>query len=114
MRSSRNGKHIWPVSVRALTPKGFWLELDDRQVFVAFRAFPWFSEFTARELAEVRRPAADHLRWPGFDIDLEVPCVENPRRYPLRERRLRGDPVAVVRRLRRVRARARAGALRVR
>ncbi len=68
-------------------PVGFWLVLGAKKVFMSYRAFPWFREFTARELAGVRRPAAYHLRWPEFDIDLDLESIEHPERYPLVEKR---------------------------
>ena len=100
MRSLRNGRTTHPVSVGALSPRGFWLLLGERKLFLSFAQFPWFREFTLRELTGVRRPSPQHLRWPEFDIDLDVDAIEHPERYPLRERRLRGDPAAVVARLR--------------
>jgi hypothetical protein len=48
----------------------------------------------------VSRPSPDHLRWPEFDIDLEVDSIIHPERYPLREKRLLGDPTEVVAQLR--------------
>jgi len=100
MRSARNGRSIHPVSVRAMSPRGFWLVLGERELFLAFAQFPWFREFTLRELTGVRRPSPRHLRWPEFDLDLDVDAIEHPARYPLRERRLLGDPAVVVARLR--------------
>ena len=100
MRSLRNGKNTLATSVGAVTPRGFWLVLGERQLFLSFAQFPWFREFTLRELTNVCLPSPEHLRWPEFDIDLDVNSIENPESYPLRERRLLGDPVEVVQRLR--------------
>ena len=100
MKFSRGGRSTFPVSVGALNRRGFWLRLGTRRVFVAYRASPWFRELTVRELARVRRPAPNHLRWPEFDIDLEVESIERPDEFPLVEERLRGEPAGVVERLR--------------
>ena len=100
MRSLRNGRNTHPISIGAVTPRGFSLVLGERKLFLSFAQFPWFREFTLRELTNVRRPSPEHLRWPEFDIDLGVDSIEHPERYPLRERRLLGDPVEVVERLR--------------
>jgi hypothetical protein len=89
-----------PISVGAVTDRGFSLVLGSRTLFVSYEQFPWFREFTVRELANVVRPSPEHLRWPEFDIDLDVDSIEHAERYPLRERRLLGDPVEVVARLR--------------
>ena len=100
MKFSRSGRNTLPVSVGAVNSRGFWLLLGDRKVFVGYRAFPWFREFTVRELARVRRPAPNHLHWREFDIDLEVESIERPEEFPLVERRLRGHAARVVERLR--------------
>ena len=101
MKSSRNGSSTLPVSVGAITARGFWLTVGARKVFVSYRAFPWFREFTPRELANVCRPFPDHIRWPEFDIDLQLDSIKHPAKYPLLEKRLRGDPAQVVEVLRR-------------
>ena len=100
MRSLRNGRNTYPISVGAITPRGFSLMLGERELFLSFAQFPWFQEFTLRELTRVRRPSPQHLRWPEFDIDLDIDSVEHPKRYPLREKRLHGDPAEVVAHLR--------------
>jgi hypothetical protein len=100
MKYSRSGKNTFPVSIGGVNARGFWLLLGDRRVFVAYRAFPWFREFTARELAGVRRLAPNHLRWAEFDIDLEVESIERPDAFPLVEKRLQGQPARVVEELR--------------
>lgn len=105
MRSSRNGRSTFPVSIAGISARGFWLSLGERKLFVAYAAFPWFRDFTVRELAAVKRPAAGHLRWPVFDLDIEVEALEHPDRFPLIEKRLRGDPARVVARLREERKR---------
>lgn len=79
-----------------MTARGFWLVLGARKLFLSLAQFPWFREFTLRELTSVRRPSPQHLCWPEFDIDLDVDSIANPKRYPLRERRLLGDPAEVV------------------
>jgi hypothetical protein len=101
MNSSKNSTGSWPVSIGASTARGFWLVLGAGKAFVSFKAFPWFRAFTPSELANVRRPWADHIRWPAFDIDLHLDAIVHPERYPLIEKRLRGDPEEVVARLRR-------------
>jgi hypothetical protein len=63
---------------------GFWIYLEpqERELFLAFRLFPWFAYASIRELSaiEVRR---DHLHWSALDNDLDVDRIENPTRYPL-------------------------------
>ena len=100
MKSERTGKSTYPVKVDGLTSRGFWLCLGERRIFASFRDLPWFKGFTMRELSAVRRPSPSHLRWPAFDIDLEVESILEPARYPRTERRLLGSVRTVVRRLR--------------
>src|ERR1700722_1597597 len=100
MKFSRRGNAIMSIEVRDISTRGFWLSLGDRDLFVPFKSFPWFRAFTRAELADVERPSAEHIRWPRFDIDLEVESIEHPDLFPLLERRLRGTPATVVERLR--------------
>ena len=58
MRSLRNGRTTHPVSVGAMSPRGFWLLLSERKLFLSFAQFPWFREFTRRERRLLGHPAA--------------------------------------------------------
>lgn len=71
------------VEVTNVSPHGFWLLLDDREVFVSFNDFPWFEDASIRQLVDVERPSPRHLYWPNLDIDLAVDSLEHPERYPL-------------------------------
>ncbi len=75
-----------------MSSKGLWLLLDDRELFLDFRRFPWFLDATIRALTHVERPHPSHLSWPDIDVDLEVGSIEHPERYPLRS----GAPVHAV------------------
>jgi hypothetical protein len=55
MQSLRNGRNTHLISIGAVTPRGFWLVLGERKLFLSFAQFPWFREFTLRELTNVRR-----------------------------------------------------------
>ena len=77
------GKNISAVEVSSLGPDGFWLLLDDRELFVPFKDFPWFQDARIREIMLVERPSPHHLRWPDLDIDLAVESIESPQRFPL-------------------------------
>lgn len=57
--------------------------LDDRELFLPFKKFPWFQDATIREITTVKRPSAHHLYWPELDIDLAVDSIEHPDRFPL-------------------------------
>ncbi len=83
MKSALAGKNISGVEVSNLGPDGFWLLLDERELFVPFKEFPWFQDARIREIMLVERPSRHHLRWPDLDIDLAVESIESPERFPL-------------------------------
>lgn len=83
MKSAPRGKPTSSVEVRSLSPEGFWLLIDDRELAVPFKEFPWFRDATIREITTVERPSPHHIRWPALDIDLAVESLEHPERFPL-------------------------------
>jgi hypothetical protein len=72
------------VEVTNISQHGFWLLLDDRELFAPFDEFPWFKQATVEQILRVERPAPGHLRWPELDVDLAVDSIEHPERYPLK------------------------------
>ena len=83
MRSARLGKSISSVEVTNVGPKGFWLLLDGRELYLPFDLFPWFRDASIGQVVNVERPFLHHLHWPDLDVDLEVESIESPERYPL-------------------------------
>ncbi len=83
MKSALRGKLISSVEVSNVSPDGFWLLLDDRELFLPFKQFPWFRDATIRQITAVERPQPHHLRWPDLDIDLAVESIKHPDRFPL-------------------------------
>jgi hypothetical protein len=83
MKSALRGKAISAIEVTSLGPEGFWLLVDERELFVPFKQFPWFQDARIREIMLVERPSPHHLRWPDLDIDLAVESIEHPERFPL-------------------------------
>ena len=83
MKSVKLGKNTSAVEVTNVSPNGLWLLIDERELFVDFKEFPWFADATIRELREVARPSADHLYWKLLDVDLSVESIEKPHKYPL-------------------------------
>ncbi len=80
---TRPGMNTLAVEVTNVSPNGFWLLLDGRDLFVPFTDFPWFADASIRQLRDVERPSPHHLRWPALDVDLAVESLEHPNRYPL-------------------------------
>jgi hypothetical protein len=83
MRSGRRGKSTLVAEVANVSANGFWLLLDERELFVPFEQFPWFRAATIGQLVNVQRPHEQHLYWPDLDVDLAVDSIEHPERYPL-------------------------------
>ncbi len=83
MNSALRGKPSSDIEVTNVSLHGFWLFLDDRELFVAFEQFPWFREVSIRELVNVQHPHPHHLYWPDLDVDLAVESIEDPEMYPL-------------------------------
>jgi len=69
-----------------VSTEGFWLRLDGRELFVAFKLFPWFAVASIQQIADVERPSEHHLRWPALDVDLSVESIQHPEQYPLLSR----------------------------
>ncbi len=78
-----NGANIAEAEVTSISKHGLWLYLGGRELFVAFREFPWFAEAPVNKVMNVHWPSPDHLTWPDLDIDISVESVEHPDRFPL-------------------------------
>ena len=58
------------VEVTNISKHGFWILLDERELFLPFDQFPWFEQAPVGAILEVERPSAHHLYWPKIDVDL--------------------------------------------
>lgn len=76
----------FPVEVTNISQHGFWVLVDDRELFLPFDEFPWFKAAAVRAIHNVERPQPEHLYWPDLDVDLTIDSIEHPERYPLRAR----------------------------
>ena len=83
MKSAAPGPSTSPVEVTNVSRHGFWLFIGEREVFVAFRDFPWFKEASVSAITHVELPSPHHLYWPDLDVDLAVESIEHPAKYPL-------------------------------
>ena len=90
MRSAQRGKRTSGVEVTNVSAHGFWLLLEERELFLPFHKCPWFRDAPIAKLIRVQRPSADHLYWPELDVDLAVESIEHPERFPLVSR-IRSD-----------------------
>jgi hypothetical protein len=71
------------VEVSLASNKGFWLLLENEELFVSYSEFPWFKRATLEQVTAVERPTPNHLYWPLLDIDLSVESVRKPNLFPL-------------------------------
>ena len=74
------------AEVTNISKHGFWMLIDDRELFLPFNDFPWFKQSTIDAILRVERPAAWRLHWPELDVDLSLDSIEHPELYPLTSR----------------------------
>jgi hypothetical protein len=83
MKSSAHGKSTSSVEVTNVSKHGFWILLDERELFVAFEHFPWFEDASIGKICNLECPQPHHLYWPDLDVDLAVESIEHPEQFPL-------------------------------
>lgn len=83
MKSEELGSNTSVPEVTNVSQHGFWVLLDEREVFVSSRQFPWFADATIAELSNLERPVSRHPFWPALDIDLHLDSIESPDSFPL-------------------------------
>ena len=83
MKSKPLGKSTSGAEVTNISQHGFWILLEERELFVPFNQFPWFRNATIDSILRVEMPHPGHLYWPDLDIDLAVESIEHPERFPL-------------------------------
>ena len=70
------------IEISVISNKGFWLLLNDEELFVPYAEFPWFNNATVDALSTVEWPSSNHLYWPLLDVDLAVDSIRQPSLYP--------------------------------
>lgn len=83
MKSKTLGNDISAVEVTHISKHGFWLLLDDKELFLPFEEFPWFKEAVVAAILNVEWPQPHRLYWPELDVDLSVESIEQPEKFPL-------------------------------
>ena len=71
------------IEVYLVSNKGFWLLLDNEELFVTYAEFPWFKRATVEQITTIERPSVNHLYWPMLDVDLAVESIRDPTLFPL-------------------------------
>jgi hypothetical protein len=85
MKSLKHGKNIL-VSVENITPFGIWLFIKDTEYFLSYHEYPYFKEQTLSSIQNVQLLHDTHLYWPELDVDLDLDNLENPEKYPLKDK----------------------------
>ena len=83
MTSAAPGISTSPVEVTNISKHGFWLLLEDEELFLPFSEFPWFRDVPVGSILHVELPSSNHLYWPELDVDLAVESIRHPEQFPL-------------------------------
>ena len=83
MKSTTLGVHTSLIEVTNISPHGFWLLLEDEELFLPFNEFPWFMNVAVGKIINVELPSSNHIYWPDLDIDLAVESIRHPDQFPL-------------------------------
>ena len=78
-----HGMSTSEIEVSLVSNKGFWLLVDEEELFVSYADFPWFRQATIEQVTTVERPSAEHLYWSLIDVDLAVASIRDPAAFPL-------------------------------
>ncbi|HEY9269185.1 MAG TPA: DUF2442 domain-containing protein [Methylotenera sp.] len=71
------------IEVSLVSKLGFWILIEDEELFLAYTDFPWFKTATIEQITLVERPSKNHLYWPNLDVDLSLESIRNPSLFPL-------------------------------
>ena len=83
MTSAALGTNISSVEVTNISQHGFWVLLNDEELFLPFSDFPWFRDVAIGKILHVELSSPNHLYWPDLDVDLAVESIRNPEHFPL-------------------------------
>ena len=83
MTSAAPGISTSPVEVTNISKHGFWLLLENEELFLPFSEFPWFRDVPVGRILHVELPSSNHLYWPELDVDLAVESIRHPENFPL-------------------------------
>jgi hypothetical protein len=77
------GTAISAIEVSVISTHGFWLLIDNEELFVPYSEFPWFKHATIEQITEVEQLSANHLYWSMLDVDLSVESIRQSAVFPL-------------------------------
>lgn len=62
------GTSTSPIEITNISQSGFWVLLNDEELFLSFSEFPWFHDVAVGKILHVELPFLKHLYWPELDI----------------------------------------------
>lgn len=77
------GTSTLAAEITNISMYGFWVLLNEEELFVPFAEFPWFKRATVEQLCDIEWPSPQHLYWPQLDVDLSVESIRDPAAFPL-------------------------------
>lgn len=83
MKLKSPGKNISKIDVLNISPFGFWILVQGKELFLSFKDFPWFKDATLAEIQQVELHHTDHLYWPDLDVDLLLESLTDLEKYSL-------------------------------
>ena len=83
MKSLGRGKNTSPPEVTNISEHGFWLLIDQQELFLPFEKFPWFRQAKISEITDLKLLGKEHLFWPTLDVDLSINIIKHPDKYKL-------------------------------
>ena len=78
-----HGMSTSEIEVSLVSNKGFWLLVDEEELFVSYADFPWFKQATIEQVTTIERPSTNHLYWPLIDVDLAIASIRDPAAFRL-------------------------------
>ena len=84
MKSETLGKNTSKVEVTHISSHGIWILLEDEEMFLSYKDFPWFKDATIREILNVEELFLGHFYWSDLDVDLSKEIIKNPERFPMK------------------------------
>ena len=83
MISENLGTDTFQAEITHISQRGIWLLCQGQEYFLPFRDFPWFKKARIEQIHRVEMVSAHHLYWKDLDVDLSLPIIENPQKFPL-------------------------------
>lgn len=71
------------AEITNISPNGIWVLSNDKEYFIDYKDYPFFTNASIKQIADVEVDSFGNLHWPELDIDIELDSLENPEEYPL-------------------------------